>query len=146
MGQKIEVDVIATRHEDLGVDFLCMWEDSSGNWHSGPIEFPYRSGDHEVEFKLDDRSGLHLNFEKNAGDAIWFDLNSCPKSAGGSDNGQITDKQVTANDKLKLKNLNSQACTLHYALRFTGDSWTSPGGKQHNGPYSYDPEFRNRGG
>ena len=147
LSPKINVDVIATRHEDNGVDFICMWQDANKNWHSGPILFPYGSGEHDVEFKLDDRSGLNLNFENNVSDAIWFNVDCCPTSSNGSDKGQIRDKQVMSSDKkLKLKNLNTDECTLHYALRFSGNSWTSPGGKNHQPPYVYDPEFRNRGG
>lgn len=148
VAQKVDIDVIATRHEDHGVDFVCLWQDANRNWHSGPIVFPYDSGEHDVEFKLDDRTGLNLNFEASASNAIWFNANSCPTSASGDDKGQIRDKQVMSTDKkLKLKNLNTgDPCDLHYALRFTGDSWTSPGGKQHQAPYAYDPEFRNRGG
>jgi len=146
MGQKVEVDIVATRHEDDGVAFTCMWEDSKGHWHSGPVEFPYRSGEHDVEFELKDRTGLHLEFEKDVDDAIWFEVGQCPKGPGGNDQNQIVDKTRASKAKLTLKNLNSDACTLYYALRFTGDSYTSPGGNKHSGPYAYDPEFRNRGG
>ena len=146
--QKLKVEVVATRHEDHGVDFQCLWEDADNNWHSGPIVFPYGSGEHDVEFKLDDRSGLNLNFQRDADNAIWFNADCCPTGANGDDKGQIHDKQVVINDKkLKLRNLNSgDACNLHYALRFTGDAWTSPDGTRHQEPYCYDPEFRNRGG
>jgi len=148
LDQKIDVDVVAARHEDNGVDFQCLWQDANGNWNSGPIIFPRNSGEHDVEFQLDDRTGLNLNFEANASDAIWFNVDCCPTSGSGDDKGQIRDKLVVAGKKkLTLKNLNEgNPCDLHYALRFTGDSWTSPGGKQHQGPYTYDPEFRNRGG
>jgi hypothetical protein len=145
--QKFDVNVIAARHEDEGVDFICLWEDANGDWHSGPITFPRNSGEHDVEFKLDDRTGLNLAFEASGSNAIWFNADCCPTSASGDDKGQIHDRHVeTGNKKLKLKNRNSSACNLHYALRFTGNSWTSPGGKQHNAPYVYDPEFRNEGG
>jgi hypothetical protein len=145
LAQKIEVEVIVTRHEDKGVDFVCLWQDASNIWHSGPIVFPRNSGEHDIELKLDDRSGLNLVFESAATDAIWFNVDCCPTSASGDDKGQIRDKQVVAGrKKITLKNLNSgNPCVLHYALNFTGDSWTNPGSTQS---YAYDPEFRNRGG
>jgi hypothetical protein len=147
-GTKIDVDVVATRHEDKGVDFVCTWQDGNGPWYSGPIVLPRQSGERDIEFKLDDKTGLKLNFETSANSAIWIKEGSCPTSGHGNDDkGQIKDKQVDTNDKkLTLKNLNTEECVLHYALRFTGDSWTSASGVKHEPPYVYDPEFRNGGG
>jgi hypothetical protein len=140
------VSVIATRHEDEGVDFHMLWQDSNKNWHSGPIVLPRNSGEYDVEFKLDDRTGLNLNFLANANEAIWVNADTCPTSASGNDKGQIKDKAVKTTDKkLTLRNTNEDRCVLHYALRFSGNSWTNSAGKVHSAPFVKDPEFRNGG-
>jgi hypothetical protein len=148
----VRVNVLAARHDEDGVSFHCTWEDSAGMSHSGPIDFPFGSGRNRVSFELDDRTGLNLEFHEQPHDAIWFQTNACPVAANGADLGQITDKQVhkglltRKRKKLTLTNRNTQACNLHYALRFTGRPWTNSQGQTHQPPYACDPEFRNNGG
>ena len=138
----INVTVLATRHEDDGVDFHCAWQDNSGHWYSGPIVLPKGSGTHEVAFELDDKTNLGLKFMGKGDEAIWVNADRCPKSAhGNNDKGQIKDRNVASDRRLTLQNLNDDACVLHYALRFTGRPWTSPNGKQHHPPYMKDPEL-----
>ena len=144
------VEVIATRDWDKGVDFLLRWEFPQGVWNSGPMVFATGDRDRKIEYDLDDQTGLGLKFESKADDCIWVvDDGACPTSGSGSDKGQIKDKQRASDKKLKLKNVNDVTCNLHYALRFTGASWSRPEGtgtKTFNPPYEYDPEYRNSGG
>lgn len=147
----VEVTVSATLHDENGVEFHCSWPDDSGALQSGPIEFPYGASRNKLKFKLDDQTGLNLEFLDQPHDAIWFNADSCPSTGDGTDLGQITDKEVQKDPvsakrgKLTLTNLNTQECSLHYALRFTGKPLNS-GGKIQNPPYVCDPELRNRGG
>jgi hypothetical protein len=144
------VEVIATRDWDKGVDFLLRWEFPQGVWNSGPMVFATGDRDRKIEYDLDDQTGLGLKFESKADDCIWVvDDGACPTSGNGSDKGQIKDKQRASDKKLKLKNVNDVTCNLHYALRFTGASWSRPEGtgtKTFKPPYEYDPEYRNSGG
>jgi hypothetical protein len=147
----VEVTVLATLHDQHGVEFHCSWPDDSGAWHSGPISFPYGASRNKLKFKLDDKTGLDLEFLDQPHDAIWFDANSCPVDGNGTELGQITDKEVhkdsvsSKRKKLTLTNLNTQECSLHYALRFTGKALDS-GAKVQKPLYVCDPELRNRGG
>jgi hypothetical protein len=147
----VEVTVLATLHDDHGVEFHCTWPDDSGVVHSGPITFPVGASKNKVKFRLDDKTGLDLQFLDQPNDAIWVDANGCPRDANGTDLGQITDKEVAKDPvsskrkKLTLTNLNTEECNLHYALRFTGKSARS-GGTAEQPLYVCDPELRNRGG
>ncbi|NUT00019.1 MAG: hypothetical protein HOP96_03480 [Sphingomonas sp.] len=144
---KIEVEVIATRDWDKGVDFLLRWEFPKNVWNSGAMIFAKDDLDRDLEYTLNDQSGLGLAFETSVNDCIWVSDSGCPTSSGGSDKGQIKDKDRASPNKLKLKNKNDTTYNLHYALRFTGSSWTRPDGtKTFNPPYAYDPEYRNTGG
>lgn len=145
--KNVEVTVLATLDPDGGVDLKCSWPDDSGAWQSGPIEFPYGSGNNKVKFKLDDQTDLDLQFLDQPGDAIWFNVDTCPSDGKGNDLGQITDKALEKDSvsakrkKLTLTNLNTNECSLHYALRFDGKA--APAASP---PYVCDPEFKNRGG
>ena len=145
------VEVIATRDWDKGVDFLLRWEYPKDVWNSGPMVFATGDLDRKIEYDLVDQTGLGLAFEQQADDCIWVADGPCPttKPQKGSDKDQIKDKDRASAKKLKLKNVNDQPCNLHYALRFTGGSWSRPEGagtKTFNPPYEYDPEYRNSGG
>lgn len=143
----VEVTVLATLHDKHGVEFHCSWPDDSGAWQSGPLEFPLGASKNKIKFKLDDRTGLDLQFLDDPHDAIWFNADECPSDGNGADLGQITDKEVqkdpvsSKRKKLTLTNLNTQECSLHYALRFTGSE-----SDVQSPPYVCDPELRNRGG
>ena len=145
------VEVFATRDWDKGVDFLLRWEYPKDVWNSGPMVFATGDLDRKIEYDLDDQTGLGLAFEQQADDCIWVAEGPCPttKPQKGSDKDQIKDKDRASAKKLKLKNVNDQPCNLHYALRFTGGSWSRPEGtgtKTFKPPYEYDPEYRNSGG
>ena len=145
--KNVEVTVAATLGQSGSVDFECLWKDDTGASGSGAIEFPFGAGNNKLQFKLDDRTGLKLEFMDQPDDAIWFSVDGCPHGGPSDDLGQITDKsvetdQVSAKRKrLTLTNLNTEECTLHYALRFDG----APSGSMKP-PYVHDPEIRNRGG
>ena len=148
MKPTIDVEVIATRNWDHGVDFVLRWEYPTGVWNSGPMVFAHGDPDRKIEYSLDDRSGLGLAFESTAADAIWVTDGPCPtsKPSNGSDKGQIKDRDRASAKKLKVKNVNDKVCDLHYALRFRGAPWTRPDGVKFGPDYAYDPEYRNSGG
>ena len=145
--KNVDVTVVATLNPATGVEFECSWRDQSGISQTGPIEFPAGASKNKLSFQLDDRTGLELEFLDQPHEAVWFNVDSCPADGNGADKGQITDKSVEKDSgsgkrkKLKLTNLNTEECNLHYALRFTGKetSGAAP-------PYVCDPELRNRGG
>ena len=145
----IQVDVIATRDWEKGVDFRLRWEYPTGVWNSGPMVFATGDLDRKIEYDLVDETGLNLAFVSSADECIWVTDGPCPtvKPPHGSDKGQIKDKDRASSKKLKVKNVNDKTCNLHYALRFTGEQWTHPDGTKTFGPnYAYDPEYRNSGG
>lgn len=145
--KNVEVTVVATIDDHGGVNFNHSWDDGSGVSNKGPIEFPLGASNNRMKFLLDDQTGLKLQFVGKAEDAVWFSADGCPTGGPTDDLGQIKDKTVeqdavTAHrKKLTLTNVNTEDCTLHYALRFDGNS--SGNAKP---PYVYDPEIRNRGG
>jgi hypothetical protein len=145
---KLDVSVLATLNEEEGVDFFCTWQIDSGPTNSGPILLAHDSGEYDVEFDLDDRTGLDLKFLPTVDESIWINSACCPFQASGNDEkGQISDKARASKTKLKLKNANlGDPCVLHYRLRFDGHPWTSPNGNNFVPPYSKDPDFRNGGG
>jgi len=143
--RNVDVTVVATLHQDHEVHFHCMWEDEEGAWHSDAIEFPPGASRNKLKFKLEDRTGLDLQFLDKPHEAIWFDAGKCPCDGHGTDLGQITDRNVEKDPvsakrkKLTLTNLNTEECSLHYALRFKGKASATK-------VYACDPELRNRGG
>lgn len=144
---KLGVNVLATLNDDRGVEFYCTWQIDNGPWYSGPILLANRSGDYDVDFDLDDRTGLRLEFMPNVDDAIWINSGCCPfQGACNDEKNQIKDKSIASKTKLKLKNDNSgEPCVLHYRLWFDGNPWGSSIGNNYVPPYSIDPEFRNGG-
>lgn len=147
--KQIEVEVRASLAGDGSVQFDSQWRHGNEQqWRPSPIELPKDSGEHDIQFTLDDRTGRNLRFYDNASDAIWVNVGSCPRSANGSDQGQIHGKGVDQGNrkKLKMKDRNSgPACDLHYALRFDGDPWSDPQSNTHCPPYEYDPVIKNGG-
>ena len=145
--KNVDVTVVATLNPATGVEFECTWQDQSGVPQTGPIEFPFGASQNKVSFRLDDQTGLDLEFLDRPHEAAWFNVDSCPSHGNGTDLGQITDKAVekdhgsSKRKKLKLTNLNTEECNLHYALRFTGNEAGNSAP-----PYVCDPELRNRGG
>lgn len=139
----VQVDVFAYREGD-DILFAQAWRmDGDPARQKGHIEIPKGQGDVPFKFHLHDRSGLNLAFlpndEGKQEGPFWCSTMDCPTSWGDG-NGQIMDIS-SSNNLLKIVDANSgDPCTLHYALRFTGDELGS------GPPYSFDPDIRNGGG
>lgn len=137
MVNTLQVDVYAYREGD-DILFSHAWRRlGDARRQKGQIRIPHGEGDVPIHFHLHDRSGLRLKFETNASDAMWVSRTECPTEPG--DGGQISYRNSSPN-QLQVSDSNSEECTLHFALRFTGD--------ELNGAtsYEYDPEIRNGGG
>ena len=145
----ILVQVVATRDWDVGVGFQLRWEFPKGVWNSGAMVFAKDDLDREINYDLVDETDLDLVFDSQADDCIWVTDGPCPKKVKpphGSDKGQIKNKVRAGNKKLTLENANNTTYKLHYALRFTGKTYTNPDGVKFGPNYAYDPEYRNNGG
>jgi hypothetical protein len=104
------------------------------------LKFDAHAGDFELEFKLNDESGLQLAFYPDFADAMWVAVgDNCP-TAPGNGNGAISPGTASPS-KLVVSNANSIAQTLTFALRFAGNA---PGGGETS--YIYDPKIINGGG
>jgi hypothetical protein len=130
----IHVDVYADLKDEM-VLFSHVWKEPGGTKKKkGKIEVNQK--DTPIHFHLHDDTGLGLAFCATASDAMWVDLKDCPTCAGNG--GQITfDSSAPKLLKVSDANLNPP-CTLHYALRFTGNPTT-----EDSPPYEYDPEIKN---
>jgi len=136
--QPLNVDVYAFRVGDI-VLFAHAWgRGSDPKTKQGKIEVPKKESDVPIHFQLHDLTEpkVKLSFYSDACDSIWVDTAECPTEAGHG--GQI-EYGSSGGNSLKVTDLNSVKCTLHFALRFDGD----PLGD--GPPYEYDPEIRNGG-
>lgn len=137
MVRTLQVDVYSYREGD-DVLFSHAWRrQGDSRRQKGQINIPFGERDVPIHFHLHDRSGLKLKFESTASDAMWVSDTECPTAAGNG--GQINFDQSNPN-LLKVSDTNSEACLLHFALRFTGDELNG------STSYEYDPEIRNGGG
>ena len=137
-GKPAIVDVHA-ESDGAGVRFWHEWR-----WQNGPsqgkgtIKVPPRSASEPgtpIHFHLHDDTGRGLRFTEDAVGAIWVKRSECPESQC-SDN-QIPEDQIQQAQKLlKVFNVNSEECTLHYRLRFIDEAGQ---------PESYDPDIKNGG-
>jgi hypothetical protein len=138
------VDVFAKTNPDGTVKFTHEWRwgekgPSQGN---GKIIVPARrSSDPEtpMHFHLRDNTDPKrgLEFHNYRGAAMWVRRDCCPPALPRCDDPQIPPSEMTAERHLlKVTNINSEECTLHYRLWFQGDD-----GKLE----SYDPEIINGG-
>jgi hypothetical protein len=131
----IRVDVYA--HLDDGmVNFSHVWKEPGGSKKKkGKIEVKDR--DTPIHFHLHGLPGLDLAFIDPACDAMWVDLAGCPSGPG--DGGQILYPTPPSTNELKVIDTKvGLPCTLHYALRFTGNPTADD-----SPPYEYDPEIKN---
>ena len=114
--------------------------DKGGKQDGDKLKFDANAGEFELEFKLDDQSGLQLAFYPDFADAIWVAVgDNCPTAAGNG-NGAIS-PGTASQRKLVVSNANAVAQTLTFALRFAGNA---PGGGETS--YAYDPKIINGGG
>jgi hypothetical protein len=92
-----------------------------------------------MQFHFDDQTQPRrgLDFTDDSDGAMWVLRSSCPPDGGKSEDPEIpTDKIVRSPKLLRVFNENSEACTLHYRLRF----------KDRDGnDESYDPDITNGG-
>lgn len=130
-------------HAELGgggeIVFWHEWR-----WQNGPsqgkgtIKVPQQPANAPptpIHFNLRDNTGRHLRFSEDALGSIWVNRTECPGSQC-ADN-QIPEDQIQqAPNLLKVVDVNSEECRLHYRLRFTGDDGIAP---------SYDPDITNGG-
>ena len=137
--QPLQVDIYAFRVGD-DVLFTHAWK-KQGDPKSkqGKIEVPRGEPKVPIHFQLHDLTEPKVNlcFYDDACDSIWVDTADCPTEAGTG--GQI-EYGPSGGNSLKVTDLNTVKCTLHYALRFKGATTES------GPPYEYDPEIRNGGG
>src|SRR5689334_24719076 len=95
------------------------WQDGPSQG-KGTIKVPPRSADDPgtpIHYHLNDKTGRGLRFTDDDLGAIWVKRSECPISQC-SDN-QIPEDQIQQAPKLlKVFDVNSEACTLHYRLRF----------------------------
>ena len=139
----VQVDVYADM-EGESIRFDQTWRvEGNPDTHKGHIDIAKGEADVPIKFHLHDSTGLNLSFLPSGGSKedspFWCSATACPTSWGDGD-GQIKDVQ-SSNNLLKVVDANSgEPCTLHYALRFTGNATAS------GPPYAYDPDIRNGGG
>ena len=134
----IFVDVHAEEGKDGRVSYSHDWrlKENGPSKGKGPIEVPKGTPRSPIHFQLRDDSGRQLKFFKEARDAMWASTVHCPSAPGGG--GQIEFPEAkSGGNSLKVDNLNSAECDVHYALRFEDKD-----GK----PEIYDPVIRNKGG
>jgi hypothetical protein len=141
MANKIVVRVFAN-DADGDIVFTHDWSANGGPPRDGAIDLPRNSGAWDFDIHFFDATGLGLQLEQNADDAIWVRQGKgCPKGKGNG--GHLTFGGTTKPKKpggplnlLQLSDDNSgAACELHFMLRLD-----SPRGK-----YRYDPVINNGG-
>lgn len=131
---KVEITILA----QLQNGEIC-WDDnrvkfipaSSGS-KKGPVIHLTDPAEAELIFDLDDRTGLRLEFEKSAGDAIWIERGtSCPPGPGNGSGEFVIDRPQAR--KLRVVDRHTTNHEYCYALRFTSDV----------GPQKFDPIIKN---
>ena len=144
LGPPVIVDVFARTKDDGTVEFSHAWKwgekgPSEGN---GPIKIPERRAngpETPMHFHIHDQTDPKrgLAFSDKQGAAMWVKRDSCPPDRPRCDDGQIPPAEMVRELKvLKVVNINSEKCTLHYRLWF----------KDRAGEWeSYDPEIINGG-
>jgi hypothetical protein len=145
----VVINVYAEKSEGGPVTFRHEWKfDGDPGMSKGTINVPpgtVNAPPTRMQFHLHDSTGLHLQFVNPTSDAMWVSLTkTCPDEAG--DGGQISYNHPWNAKLLQVDDANQgPPCTLYYTLRFDGDPYTDPDGKQHP-PYEYDPDIKNGGG
>lgn len=130
-GTPIIVDVFARPGRD-DVEFTHEWRFENGpSKGGGAIEVPEKNGATPMHFHLRDETRLQLRFVEPANEAMWVNRDQCPRTV--SSDKEIRYGMPPAPKLLKIDNLNSEECTLHFALQF----------ESNEGRKSYDPEIKN---
>ena len=132
------VDVHAQTGSKGEIEFSHDWrlKEHGPGGSRGPIDVPHGTPRSPLHFKLRDTTGRRLRFFEDSKDAIWAKVDECPDCEGGG--GQIDYKDsISGGPNLKVHNLNSEPCELHFALRFKDEDDIVE---------TYDPVIRNGGG
>lgn len=137
------VDVFARTAPGGAVEFSHQWRWNDGTpGGNGAIEIPRRKKDESgtpIHFRLVDQTQPNrgLDFTDDEDGAIWVLRNRCPPDHQRCEDPEIpTDKIERTPNLLKVFDKNSEACTLHYRLRFID---------RHGRPEAYDPAILNGG-
>ena len=142
-GTPVIVNVVARTKADGSVGFTHTWEWENGTpGGNGSIRIPPRDENASgtpIHFHLTDDTHprRHLDFTDDPRGAMWVDRDSCPPEDQKCEDPQIPPGEMKRTvNRLQVYDKNSEACTLHYRLRFKDRA-----GKSH----SYDPEITNGG-
>jgi hypothetical protein len=142
-GTPVIVDVFAETSADGTVAFRHEWRWQDGTpGGKGSIGVPARKA-HEpgtpIHFHLRDQTQPRrgLDFTDDSNGAMWVLRDSCPPDGAKSEDPEVpSSKMERSPNLLKVFDENSEACTLHYRLRF----------KDRDGnDVSYDPDLTNGG-
>ena len=134
------VDVFARTGPGGAVEFSHEWRWNNGtSGGNGEIEVPPRKKNEDgtpIHFHLKDQTQPPRGLDF-ADDPIWVLRDSCPPDGQPCGDPEIpADQIVRTPNLLKVVDLNSEECTLHYRLRFTD---------RQGRPEAYDPAIRNGG-
>ena len=137
------VDVFARTTQSGAVEFSHQWRWNDGTpGGSGDIDIPRRNKGGPgtpIHFHLRDQTQppRGLDFTADQDGPIWVLRDSCPPDGQPCEDREIpTDKIERTPNLLKVFDLNSEECTLHYRLRFTD---------RDGRPEAYDPAIKNGG-
>jgi hypothetical protein len=148
---KVRVTANSDPREPQGVkfDFTSDKKNSRGRLEfDKKVDSMPKADFYEVEFDLDDQSGLKLRFPSDVKEAMWTSdgsqggVPSCPESA--HHNNEFRATGVNGNgSKLTVRNDDSRVENIAFTLRFL------PDGKDSSDPRNfihYDPVVENRNG
>lgn len=142
-GTPVIVDVIASQLVDGSIEFRHEWRWQDGTpGGKGSIGIPARKPSEPgtpIHFHLKDetRPPKGLTYTDDADGAMWVKRGSCPAGGTRSEDPQMPPDQMDRSPKLlKVFNVNSEVCTLHYRLRFKDRAGNAE---------SYDPDITNGG-
>lgn len=143
-GTPVIVDVFAKPKPDGTVEFSHEWRWGEGgpSQGKGKIVIPQRrprDPETPMHFQLKDQTNPKRGFvfSDNQGAAMWVRRDCCPPDRPRSDDSEIPHTEMENHrNLLKVVNINSEECTLHYRLWF----------RDRDGKLdSYDPEIINGG-
>ena len=142
-GTPVIVDVTVRSTPSGGVEFSQKWR-----WEDGKpggtdrIDIPQRKKDEpgtSIRFHLKDETQplRGFNFTDDDEGPMWVKRGSCPPQDQKCEDPEIPSGKMQRSPKLlKVFDENSEACTLHYRLRFKDKDGQAE---------SFDPDIRNGG-
>lgn len=134
------VDVFARTAPGGAIEFSHQWRWNDGTaGGNSSIEVPPRKKDEDgtpIHFNLRDQTQPNRGLDF-ADDPIWVLRDRCPPDGQRCEDPEIPAGQIQKTPNLlKVFDRNSEACTLHYRLRFTD---------RQGRPEAYDPDIKNGG-